>query len=118
MIPDPFETRLRRALDAPAADVARTVREAFQRKARTRGRRLAILAGAAAVAAGLSVILSWRIADWRSPVVPAPPVTMISNEGNIVRVRSGDWTLIFGGGDVAERTSTERRLWVSVGERR
>lgn len=85
MIPDPFESQVRRALDAPAEDVARIVRLALVKKARTRGRRVAIFAVAAAVLlVGLSLVLDRESPSPVNPEAMREPGARLEIHGRIV----------------------------------
>lgn len=112
MKPEPLDRQLRIALEAPAQDVARTVREALVGTVRSGVRTIAILVCAATgLVLGISYFLLRR---------NAAPVLRIENVGQIVLLedRANRYVSLSGGDRSRDHTrSTSPRILITQGDR-
>ena len=113
MKPESFDDELRRAFEPSASEVARLNAAALSIAPRKRSMGKLIPIGIVVVAA-LAAWQSIRFAEFDQK--PSAPVSsaLVGNVGSIVRVRSGDRTLLVGTGDGQVRPKVPRRLWMST----
>ena len=117
MEPESFDEELREALQPSAVEVARLRAAALSIAPRKRPAANPIAMFVIAAVAGIVAWLSIRAAPFERERAAPTYGALVGNVGSIVRVRSGEQTLLVGTGDGHVRPKEPRRLWMSTEER-